>query len=121
MKKTFKKYFIPHHENEYRPHLLREAAVFTLAGIILFLFIIPVIAPVFFARVNFLASIISPLLVDLANEDRTLEGMTTLRVSPVLQEAARMKAEDMARFGYFAHTKPDDPAKTTRHWFKKAA
>lgn len=118
MKKTFKKYFIPHHENEYKPHLLREAAVFTLAGIILLLFIIPVAAPVLFSRVNFLASIISPLLVDLANEDRTLEGITTLSVSPALEEAARMKAEDMASKGYFAHTSPE--GKTPWYWFEKA-
>jgi uncharacterized protein YkwD len=64
------------------------------------------------------ASVVSSVLVDLANKDRTENRLDGLTISPVLTKAAQMKADDMAQKGYFAHTAPDgtDPW----HWFNEA-
>lgn len=63
------------------------------------------------------AAVVSAVLVDLANADRTQAGLGTLSVNPILVAVAQAKANDMASKGYFAHTSPDglDPW----HWFKQ--
>lgn len=62
------------------------------------------------------AAVVSAVLVDLANSDRTSQGISTLTVNPQLVAVAQAKANDMATKGYFAHTSPEglDPW----HWFK---
>lgn len=64
------------------------------------------------------ASVISSVLVDLANQDRSQNKLNGLTISPVLTKAAQLKADDMAQKGYFAHTAPDgtDPW----YWFNQA-
>ena len=64
------------------------------------------------------ASVISSVLADLANADRTLGNLASLTVSPVLSAVAQAKADDMAGKGYFAHVSPagEDPW----HWFAAA-
>jgi uncharacterized protein YkwD len=52
------------------------------------------------------AAVVSAVLVDLANNDRTQDGLGTLALSPLLVEAAQAKANDMAEKSYFAHTSP---------------
>ncbi|MEI6494922.1 MAG: CAP domain-containing protein, partial [bacterium] len=66
---------------------------------------------------QFLASVVSGSLVDLANADRAAERMTPLKQNRLLSRAAQLKAEDMARRGYFSHKSPEglDPWV----WFKK--
>lgn len=63
------------------------------------------------------AAVISSVLVELTNFDRSAEGLSTLTVSPVLTEVAQAKANDMAQKGYFAHTSPE--GLTPWHWFKE--
>ena len=64
------------------------------------------------------AAVVSAILVDLANGDRTASSLGTLTVNPVLVAAAQAKANDMATYGYFAHISPQgvDPW----HWFEQA-
>lgn len=108
MIKMLKKYLIPHEENEYKPHLLREFSVVFLSLLIIFLipffaFIYPVVI-----TSDFLLSAIFPsALIGFANEARSLEGTPSLKVNPVLEEAARLKAEDMVKKNYFAHASPE--------------
>ena len=64
------------------------------------------------------AAIITPVLVDLANEDRSLNHLNVLTVNPLLVEAAQQKANDEAARGYFAHVAPD--GKDSWYWFKQA-
>src|SRR3989338_8676887 len=118
MLQWLKKHFIPHEDNNHYPHLLRnEALVFFLALIIvaegLFLFsAIPIIPSSLF-------SLIAPgVLVQDANESRQTEGLGTLTTNPLLEQAAAMKANDMAAKGYFAHTSPE--GLTPWHWLKQA-
>ncbi len=66
---------------------------------------------------NFWASVMPNVLIDLANNFRSENNLNKLTPSPLLEEAARLKAEDMAKKGYFAHTSPEgiDPW----YWFEK--
>lgn len=71
-----------------------------------------------FLRSPNVAAVVSAILVDLANGDRTARSVGTLTVNPVLVAAAQAKANDMATYGYFSHISPQgvDPW----HWFEQA-
>jgi len=116
VRRTLKKHFIPHRGNNYKPHLLRERGAFVLASLVAALFLASLLPRLATSRFPFFGSIISAVLVDLANEDRALASAAPLKQSPILEAAARMKAEDMAGKGYFAHTSPEGV--TPWHWFR---
>ncbi|MDP3645809.1 MAG: CAP domain-containing protein [bacterium] len=65
---------------------------------------------------NQYASVITAVLVDLVNGDRTSNSLHGLTINPVLVAVAQAKANDMAAKGYFAHISPEghDPW----YWFK---
>ncbi|MEK7564059.1 MAG: CAP domain-containing protein [Patescibacteria group bacterium] len=115
LSKWFKKYFIPHHHNDYKPHLLRYESTVALLLIlviveILFLFQILFV----FNKTNFLASVLPAVLTSLTNEQREENNLTPLVENTLLVKAAQMKAQDMASKGYFAHVTPD--GKTPWYW-----
>jgi hypothetical protein len=64
---------------------------------------------------DFLANVLPRVLVDLTNGERHLLNLNQLKISPLLEEAAQRKAEDMARKSYFAHVSPEGV--TPWHWF----
>ncbi len=64
------------------------------------------------------ASVIAAVLVDLANADRSSQSVGTLTVNPILVAAAQAKADDMAKYSYFAHVSPQGVEPW--HWFKEA-
>src|SRR3989338_8557952 len=53
------------------------------------------------------AAIISSLIVDLTNKYRSANKVSLLTVNPLLAQAAKLKAEDMAQRGYFSHLTPE--------------
>lgn len=61
------------------------------------------------------STVLPAIIVELTNEERTGESLTTLTRNPLLDEAAQRKAEDMATHEYFAHTSPDGV--TPWYWF----
>ena len=104
----FKKHFIPHEENIHRPHLLRDYSIRNILVILIFLEMFTFLIP-FFSNVNFtggMAAVLPGILSDLTNANRTEQNLPALTVSPLLTEAAQLKANDMATYGYFAHTSP---------------
>lgn len=107
MKKTLKKYFIPHPENEHKPHFLREKSVITTAFVAVVLFLASMFGNHVVMTTPQLASIKSAFLVDLTNKDRVKEGLPELSINTNLVTAASMKALDMADKEYFAHQSPD--------------
>ena len=113
----FKKYLIPHSENDHQPHILRiEAVLIMLAAV--FAVEVLFIAHVFvLSRSGMLASIITNVLVDRTNDVRLADGLPALVIDPLLARAATMKAEDMAKGEYFAHTSPTGI--TPWHWFSE--
>jgi hypothetical protein len=64
------------------------------------------------------AAVVASALVDLANNDRAQNNVSTLTVNPELQAAAQAKANDMAANGYFAHVSP--AGLNPWYWFTQA-
>ena len=52
------------------------------------------------------STILPSVIVDLTNDERQDDSLRTLKRNSVLDEAARRKAEDMAKYSYFAHYSP---------------
>ena len=118
MKEVIRKYFIPHEGNEYKPHFFREKAVLSFAGfLILLTFLAVAYSAVIGQSGNFLAAVVPPALIELANGDRAGSNLSPLRINPVLVLAAELKAQDMAEQGYFAHTSPE--GKTPWYWIEQ--
>ena len=64
------------------------------------------------------ATVLPAVLVDLTNDARVSNDKWVLTRNPILDSAAQLKAEDMAKLGYFAHTSPQ--GLTPWHWFGQA-
>ena len=119
MGEFLKRYFIPHSDNNYKPHLLREFSVVFL--ILLTIFVIPIFTLLYSRALNgnfLLGAIFPQALVSLANEARVADGESPLGTSQTLEMAARLKAEDMASKGYFAHVSPE--GQSPWYWLKQA-
>ncbi len=105
-----KHYLVQTEENKHNPHLLRSEIL------AVFLVLIVGLQVVFFSGIltrtiasfaNMMASVLPGVLSLETNEYRHGRSISELRMSPILAEAAKLKAEDMARRGYFSHTGPD--------------
>ncbi len=106
---------LPHAGNGYKPHALRTSAValvivsmLALEGIALFG------SQVTINGTTMLASVLPSALTEYTNEDRLAADLPELTPDPLLAKAATLKAEDMARKGYFAHYAPDGTSPW--HW-----
>lgn len=105
-----KKYFIPHHKNNYKPKALcAEGAVFILA-VILFIEIIFLFQSFILTKTDFFASLLPDAIVTATNRKRAEAGGLVLKTNSLLQKAAELKARDMVSKGYFAHNSPDGKA-----------
>lgn len=119
MFRALKEWLIPSKENDYAPHLLRAWPVAALLVLIVMFFGVSQMLEHSLTNVRSnLAAVVSSVLVDLTNFDRADEGLHGLTVNPLLQQAAQLKANDMAAKGYFAHNSPD--GKSPWYWFGEA-
>ncbi len=64
------------------------------------------------------AAVSAAKVAALTNAERTEEGLQTLERNTLLDQAAQMKAQDMAAKGYYAHVSPE--GLTPMHWVEKA-
>src|SRR3990167_2129094 len=103
--KWLKTYFIPHEENEYKPHFLRHRSVLMIFFVVIIIEL-GFLVQVFFVfdKTKFLAAVLPGVLTSLTNDARAENNLPALTENFLLDEAARLKAEDMAARGYFAHT-----------------
>ncbi|MDB5190127.1 MAG: hypothetical protein JWN49_453 [Parcubacteria group bacterium] len=62
------------------------------------------------------ASVTSTEVVALTNENRIEDHLPALATSPLLTQAAQLKADDMAANSYYAHVSPD--GKTPLYWLE---
>jgi len=69
------------------------------------------------SKISNFANVISSVLVAKTNDYRALNVEKELIVSDVLNKAAQMKAEDMAKRGYFSHLGPEGEKPWS--WFDK--
>src|SRR3989344_6847262 len=118
MKKYLHNFFIPHEGNDFRPHSLRGESVLMFGTVAVLLFAGALLNTYLATKTNFYAAIVPSVLADFANDDRRTLSLGPLQWNPILAEAARGKAEDMAEKGYFAHTSPEGV--TPWQWFRKA-
>ncbi len=124
MKKHFKKYLVPHEDNDHQPHLLRDTSTRKLIAtvcaieLVILVLILPTRPDVLTEKINNLAAIFPSVLVEKTNKTRVSVAMNELTVSDELVYAAQLKANDMAAKGYFAHNSPD--GKTPWDWLGAA-
>lgn len=64
------------------------------------------------------AAVLPGAVFALTNSERIEEGITAFTRNTLLDRAAQMKAEDMAKKGYYAHVSPE--GLTPMHWVEKA-
>lgn len=116
--RSFKKYFIPHEGNDHRPHFLRSKSFVVILFLILFVEVVYVSQVLFlFPNAGFLASILPSVLVADTNAGRTANELQPLQANDLLEEAAQLKADDMAAKGYFSHVSPN--GETPWYWLDK--
>jgi uncharacterized protein YkwD len=110
MKRTLKKYFIPHAENNYHPHILHTkravfySLVFLSCKLIIFLFVLALPVAVFTSPD--LLSMEAKKVAALTNDLRTQKNIPLLTSNSKLTTAATAKAIDMVQKSYFSHTSP---------------
>lgn len=105
--KFLKKFFIPHKENNFKPHLFRKTSLVSLFLIVIFVFSFTVFSRVVIDKTGMTALVLPKVLVDYANKDRQENNFQNLTINPLLEKAAKLKAQDMVNKGYFAHKSPD--------------
>lgn len=119
MFKSLKNHFIPHEGNEHRPHILRKGSIRNIIVFVivleLFAFLLPTISNINLS--GGMASVLTGVLSAGTNEQRKSQNLNTLSINPVLSSAAELKAQDMAKNGYFAHTSPE--GKTPWYWLEQ--
>jgi hypothetical protein len=98
--------FIPHANNDYKPHFFREISIGVISVVVLCLFAGSFTAHQYIKNNNLTATVLPAVLVELTNNDRQINNKNALTRSSVLDQAAELKANDMASNGYFAHTSP---------------
>ncbi len=114
----FKKYFIPHEGNDHRPHMLRRETILFIGVMVLAIEVVFVFRSFGIISMDKLTALILPnSLVDETNATRVSDDLSSLKPSALLEAAARDKANDMAKNGYFAHTSPTGI--TPWYWFEK--
>lgn len=116
MRKRAKNYLIPTEENDFKPHALQGVSVAVMGVLVVLTFALVNVQSFVWQGSEWLVSSVLPaVIVDLTNKERANEHVGTLQRSSLLDEAARLKAEDMATKGYFAHESPDGT--TPWDWF----
>ncbi|MEK9182525.1 MAG: CAP domain-containing protein, partial [Patescibacteria group bacterium] len=109
---------VPHEKNRNVPHLLQKKFVALLSVFIVVLFYFNQNNFEIIRELNLTGAVYPGVLADLTNEDRAEEGVPGLLWSDTLENAAKLKAEDMIQNGYFAHTSPSGI--TPWHWLTRA-
>lgn len=109
----------PEGDAKYAPHTLQKVAAGGILLLVLLTFATVNIQSIAFVTSTWLSSAVLPaVLIDLTNEEREGEDLRPLVRNSILDEAARLKAEDMAEYEYFSHDSPSGV--TPWYWFERA-
>ena len=118
LRRTLKRYFIPHEENNHKPQMLRSRTLFFACFAIILVEVAFIVGPLYLInRSRLFGIIVVNALVDETNQNRIANNLPPLQINPLLQAAAQDKANDMATNGYFAHTSP--AGLSPWYWFGK--
>jgi Cysteine-rich secretory protein family len=116
---SFINHLVPHEGNDYRPHLLQRGAMILMLMLILLSFLAANFQALLWQSSDWLVGAVLPaVVVDLTNAERANLALPTLTRNLVLDQAATLKAQDMAKNSYFSHDSPTGV--TPWHWFKEA-
>jgi len=114
----FRKHFIPHIDNDHRPHALRHGHLFAYGvGMITIKAIAISLAIIIPSASVFSGAITATNVITLTNQARKNNGLETLEKNSSLTSAAQAKADDMVSKSYFAHTSPE--GLTPWYWIGK--
>lgn len=98
---------------------LQKLSLVTMSVLVVLTFLLTNFQALFWQSSQWLVgSVLPAVVVQLTNEERADLNETPLKRSAVLDAAAKMKAENMAKNQYFAHYAPDGT--TPWYWFDKA-
>jgi len=106
-KKGLKDFFIPGESNNFRARLLHLP--FLAAFLFFFLFFKTALSLYLLtnpAVLGYSSQITSAQIIELTNAQRQKYGLPALTLNPLLEEAARLKAEDMFAGDYWSHRSP---------------
>ena len=121
MKRALKKYFIPHEENNYHPHILHtKRAVFYGAVSLVLKMVVVLFVLALPARVFVLPDVLAmeqKKILAFTNELRAQKGLEPFTEVSKLDLSAQNKADDMAKYSYFSHTNEEN--KTVSNWVKE--
>ncbi|MBU0596815.1 CAP domain-containing protein [Patescibacteria group bacterium] len=111
MKNTLKKYFIPHEENNYHPHILHTKRILFYSFLFILIKSIVVGTALFMPDAVYVSEDVMAAeqskIIELTNELRSTKGLSTLDENSLLNLSALLKADDMADKQYFSHANPD--------------
>lgn len=120
LKDFLKDRFIPHERNDFRPDFLERTSMGIMLVLVLLTFVITNIQAILWINSDWMVSTILPaVIVELTNTERVDGALSTLTRSDVLDSAAKLKAEDMAKNAYFAHYSPSGISPW--FWFDKVS
>lgn len=106
-------------ESNYKPNRLQQVAMVGMMVLVLISFSVANLQSILWINSDWLVSTILPAVVtEATNKARAEEGQSPLTRNTLLDEAARLKAEDMANNGYFSHWSPTGVSPW--HWFAEA-
>lgn len=98
------------------PDRLQKVAMSLMLVLVMISFTFTNLYALFWTSSEWLVSTILPaVIVDLTNEERGQQSLQSLRHNSVLDAAAKLKAEHMAEYEYFAHFSPDNVSPW--HWY----
>lgn len=118
-KKRFHHYFIPQEANNHRPHFIRHQALHFYSFLIITVKVLSLLLLfVIYPTPAEFSTITSNRIIELTNQERQQAGLPVLRRSKLLDQSAKLKAQDMINYNYFAHNRPEDEL-TPWEWFKQ--
>lgn len=109
---------LPCEENKYRPKLLDKKILYWYVALLVVLKLVLFPFFIYLPKTSFFADLTKTSLITLANQARESLGFGALKESPVLNQAALLKANDMLANDYFSHESPQGV--TPWHWFEVA-
>lgn len=105
-----KKFFIPHSDNNFKPHFFGNKISFLFSIFVVLAFIFTLNIPDILrntANSSLLSAVLPGALIELTNEERLDVSLDSLTENELLNIAAQMKADDMAQKSYFSHINPE--------------
>ena len=106
---------IPHHANQFRPHLIRRVGLFVVVVLAVGAQLTSSIGG---TALGMQKELSAADLLRTSNEERRSHGEAPLQLDEKLSRAAQLKVQDMFKQQYWAHDAPDGTSPW--HWFKAA-